>query len=93
MPRASSVRTERKTVAKNPAELRAVLDRAKQFIANHLTACCSEVLECQDSGILGSGRVREAASIYAGVYTQGSLKMALDEVARQAMQRIAKDRK
>ena len=74
----------------NSHELQAVLDRAEHFITQHLVTCCKEAVDFQTSGILGSGRIREAARIYAGLNPTTSLKMALDEVARQAMQRVAK---
>lgn len=66
------------------------LDRAQRYVTTHLATCCREVLESQDSGILCDGRVRQAANIYAEVNARGALKMALDEVARQAMQLTAK---
>lgn len=78
-------------MTKNKAELQDVLNRAQQFIANHLTACCKEAVVFQTSGILGSGKIREAARIYGELKSTVPLKMALDEVARQAMQRIAED--
>jgi hypothetical protein len=75
---------------KTKSELSMTLDRAKRYVRTHLVECCREVLDSQDNGILCNGRVREAASIYAGIHTRGALKMALDEVARQAMERTAK---
>jgi hypothetical protein len=70
-------------------ELQAHLGAAKQYVATHLAECCREVIASQATGLLGSGRVREAAALYAKVNVRGSLKMALDEVATQAMQQVA----
>lgn len=73
-------------------ELQKKLEAAKQFVTEHLSECCREVIASHTSGIIGSGRVREAAALYALVNTRGSLKMALDEVANQAMAVVADEK-
>lgn len=71
-------------------KLRAALDRAKQYIGAHLGECCQEVLDFHATASLCPGRVRAAARMYAEVSPANSLKMALDEVAMQAMERVAR---
>ena len=66
------------------------MDLAQSFIERNLRVCCVEAVEFRASGILGSGKIREAAVFYNEVNPRQSLKMALDEVARQAIAQVAK---
>ncbi|WP_300760155.1 hypothetical protein [Janthinobacterium sp.] len=61
----------------------------QDFVAANLVECCRENLEWHDTGELRSGKLREAAAIFAKVDQAHFLAIAQSETTRQAMQMVA----
>lgn len=68
--------------------LRQILDRGRAYIAENLLEACQELLEWQNTGLLRDGVMREAALILEPLDTHHSMKIAEDEVKRQAMEAV-----
>ena len=70
-------------------DLVALRTAAQEFSREHLTACCAEMVELANTGVLPQGRVRELATMCATFAGSDGLKVAEAMVKHEAMFQVA----
>jgi hypothetical protein len=69
-------------------ELKAVRQKAQDYVTTYLADCCRDELEWQNTGILRDGKLRVAARIFSVLDPAHALPLAQSEVKRQAMEQV-----
>jgi hypothetical protein len=76
---------------RNSVDLAAVMEAGKGFIEDHLQQCCIEMVSLEETGILSSGFIRQAAGDYfQHVCPHQALQLAKNAVTTAAVKHCSK---